>query len=148
MTHFEAFVAFARSILHVLKNEVDEAGVFTCFEPEWNAVGNETLPGFLRDTRNIVLKEGVEGTGKRAEYTEVVTNGLLLRDWTVVEITRGDGTVGTRSEPPTPASEALGKTAYTAEGSARYFFTESSPDSRRSTLQATQETCPGHEHPR
>lgn|GEM_PF-6613211 len=62
MTYFEAFVVFGRSVLHVLRNAVDVAGVFSCFAPEWNVLGRAALPEFFRDNRDIVLREGVEGT--------------------------------------------------------------------------------------
>ena len=74
--YFETFVVYARSVLHVLKNEVDAAGVFACFEPEWNRLAREALPQFFRDSRDIVLKEGGVATETRAEYAVTLTATL------------------------------------------------------------------------
>jgi len=123
-TYFETFVVYGRSVLHVLKMEVDGAGVSKCFEDERNALGAEALPQFFRGTRDTVLKLGSNGTRQRAEYSDVVTVGLYLGDTAIIEVTRADGSVETQVIPPPPMPEAQSKPADAAEGSTRFFFTE------------------------
>jgi len=89
---FEVFIAFARSVIHVLKKEVEKASVWTCFEPEWKRLGTEQLPEFFRKSRNLLLKEGTKGESRtRKVVTEIVTSGLLLNDSAEVEIASTSG---------------------------------------------------------
>lgn len=123
-TYFEAFVVFGRSVLHVLRNEVDVAGVFTCFAAEWGALGREALPNFFRGTRDIVLKEGVVGTGTRAEYAVTLTASATVIGTLTLEVHRADGTVERPVVEPPPAATTQDQPTEAAEVMGRYFFTE------------------------
>lgn len=123
-TYFEAFVVFGRSVLHVLRTEVDVAGVFTCFAAEWSALGKEALPDFFRGTRDIVLKEGVVGTGTRAEYAVTFAATATVIATLTLEVHRADGTVERPVVEPPPAATTQDPPAEAAEVVGRYFFTE------------------------
>ena len=125
--HLETFVAYSRSVLHVLKDEVDAAGVFKCFETEWDALRREPLPEFFRNMRDTVLHNGVEGARARGEFVEVLAPARFTIEGypASLEVRRADGTIekDTTQEPP-PAQVAESKPVDTGEASARYFFVE------------------------
>ena len=104
--NLEAFVAFARSVIHVLKEESEEAEVWTCFKPEWDALGQETLPEFFRKTRDAILKRG-ESPDPRAAYTVSLSAGLYAVTGFEASfvVTRADGTVEVRPASPPAATE-------------------------------------------
>lgn len=127
LIYFETFAVYARSVLNVLKEEVDAAGVFTCFEPEWKTLGTEALPEFFRGARNIVLKEGVEGAGTRGEFVLNAEPGAYTLEGydLAMEIHRADGTAEVEkraAREPTQSPVVESKVASTAGASARYFL--------------------------
>lgn len=123
--HFETFVVYGRSALPVLKKEVDAAGVFACFKPEWKALWEEALPTFFRDARDTVLKVGVEGAGRRAEYAVTLTATARPIGRLTLVVHRADGSV---ARPPVveqpPAETTQNQPTEAAEVVGRYFFTE------------------------
>ncbi len=123
-TYFETFVVFGRSVLHVLRNEADVAGVFTCFEAEWNALEKEALPDFFRWNRDFVLKEGVMGAGTRAEYAATLTTTVTAIATVMLEVRRADGTIEEPVMYPAPAPQSQSEPADTAEVTGCYLFTE------------------------
>lgn len=120
-TYLEVFVAFGRSVIHVLRNESEEADAWICFKSEWDALGQEPLPKFFQDTRDMILKEG-KAADAHAMYSVSLSSGLYVTEGlgTSVMVTRADGTIETTEVPPAPETRTILETL--TENSVRYYF--------------------------